>query len=128
MARQTDTKALKQQAINALEDSRRALTGGLRRAAGEWSPRHFLEQSFSKHRTAYIAAALAAGYAAIRLFMPGGKNGRDTSARPARKRSLGRFLLNGLWGMWREPLLEVAGRQLLPLLNRILTDTKTPPA
>jgi hypothetical protein len=55
------------------------------------------------------------------------ENSRDTFSKPARKRTLGSFLLNGLWGLGRGPLKALAVQQLAPLIVRFLSELKSPP-
>jgi hypothetical protein len=127
MARPTTPQTLKQQALLALEQSRADLTGEWARAREQWSPLNFLQHSVEKHRYAVIAAAAAAGLVAIRWFFPGRENSRDTFSKPARKRTLASFLLNGLWGMGREPLKALAAQQLVPLILKFLSEFQPPP-
>lgn len=127
MSRPPDTQTLKLQALLALEQSRSDLAGTWDRAREQWSPRNFLHHSIEKHRIAVIAAAAVAGFVAIRWFFPGRENSRDSFSKPARKRTLGSFLLNGLWGMGREPLKALAAQQLVPLILKFITEFQSPP-
>lgn len=127
MARTSDPQTLKQEALLALDRSRAALSGEWAIAREQWNLRHFIQQNLEKHRVAIIVAAGAAGFAAMRWFFPGRENRRDTFSKPARKRTFGSFLLNGLWGMWREPLLAVASQQLMPLVMKFLSEFQSPP-
>jgi hypothetical protein len=129
MARQPEPKTLKQQALLALDQSRADLSGSWAQAREQWSPRHFLHNSMEKHRLAVVgivAAAALAGFISMRWFLPGRENSRDTFSKNARKRTLGSFLLNGLWGMGREPLKVLAVQQLVPLIAKLFTEFQPP--
>jgi hypothetical protein len=135
MARQSDAQALKQQALLALDQSRASLSGGLALVRQRLSPRNMLHQGMEKHPVVIAGIAVAAGLAgflAVRSMMAGRENSRDTFSKPARKRSLGSFLLKGLWVMGRAPLKALAVQQLVPLFARILSEiqshSKPPPS
>ncbi len=130
MARKADTQALKQQAILALDQSRAALSGRWAQAREQWNPRHFIHNSMEKHRVAVLGTALVAavlGFIAVRSILPDRENSRDSFSKTARKRTLGSFLLNGLWGIGREPLKALAAQQLVPLVAKILSEFHTQP-
>lgn len=128
MARQPDPQTLKHEALLALAKSRADLAGSWAQAREQWHPRNFILQAVEKHRAALMAAAAAAaGFIAIRWFFPGRENSRDTFSKPARKRTLASFLLNGLWGMGREPLKALAAQQLVPLIAKILSEIQSRP-
>jgi hypothetical protein len=130
MARQPTSQTLKQQALLALDRSRTALSGGWAEAREQWSPRRFIHNSMEKHRAAVIGVAVVsaiAGFIAVRWFMPSRQNSRDSFSKTARKRSLGSFLLQGLWGIGREPLKALAVQQLVPLIAKVVSEFQSPP-
>lgn len=130
MARQPDTQRLKQETLLALDQSRTALSGRWAQARERWNPRQFIQNSMEKHRVAVLGIAAAAaliGFLAVRFMSQGRENSRDTFSKTARKRSLGSFLLNGLWGMGREPLKALAAQQLVPLIAKVLSRFQSPP-
>ena len=125
MAHQADAQTLKQQALLSLDQSRAALTGGVALVRERLSPRNLLQDSWKKHPAIMVgigAAAALAGFVAIRSMLTRHENSRDTFSKPARKRTLGSILLNGLWGMGREPLKALALQQLAPLIAKILSE------
>ena len=135
MAGQPDTLTQKQQALLSLEQSRASLSGGWAKAREDWSPRHLLHRGIEKHPAVLVGIAAAAallGFVMVRRMFTARENSRDTFSKPARKRSLGSFLLNGLWGMGREPLKVLAAQQLMPLIAKILSEfnfhSKPPPS
>ena len=73
------------------------------------------------------AAAALAGFVLVRWLVKGRENCRDTFSKPATKRTLASFVLNGLWSMGREPLKALAAQQLVPLLARIFSAFHSPP-
>jgi hypothetical protein len=130
MALQPDAQTLKRQALLSLDQSRAALTGGVALVREKLSPRNLLQNSWEKHPAVMVgigAAAALAGFLAIRSMLSRHENSRDTFSKPARKRTLGSFLLNGLWGMGREPLKALALQQLAPLIARILSEFHSHP-
>jgi hypothetical protein len=130
MARQPDAQTLKRQALLSLDQSRAALTGGVALVRERLSPRNLLQDSWRKHPAVILgigAAAALAGFVAIRSMLSRHENSRDTFSKPARKRTLGSILLNGLWGMGREPLKALALQQLAPLIARILSEFHSHP-
>lgn len=130
MARKTDTQALKEQALLALDQSRVALSKEWAQTRERWNPRHVLHNSVEKHPLVVlgvVVAAAVAGFIAVRSIFVRGENSRDTFSKPARKRTLGSFLLNGLWGMGREPLKALAVQQLAPLIVKFLSELHSHP-
>jgi hypothetical protein len=129
MARRADSQALKQQALLSLHQSRAALTGGVALVRERLSPRHLLHDSWRKHPAVMVGigvTAALAGFVAVRSMLSRDENSRDTFSKPARKRTLGSFLLNGLWGMGRGPLKALALQQLAPLIARIVSQFHSP--
>jgi hypothetical protein len=130
MDRHADPQTLKQQALLALDQSRASLSGGLAQARERWSPRHLIHNSMEKHPVVLIGigvSAALAGFLMVRWMFTARENSRDTFSKPARKRTLGSFLLNGLWGLGRGPLKALAVQQLAPLIVRFLSELKSPP-
>lgn len=122
MAGKADRQALKQQALLALEQSRSAMRIGVSHARDNLSPTHLINSSFQKHRLPYIIAAAVGGLIVSRLlFSKKNQFSRDTLVKSARKRSLTGFLLSGIWGIAREPLLALAAQQLMPLALQYLS-------
>lgn len=126
MAGPTDPKILKQQALIALDQSRMALSGSWEKAREQWSPRNVIQHSIEKHWIIAAASAAVAGFVAIRWFFPGKENSRDRFSKPARKRTISSFLLKGLWGMGREPLMALAAQQLMPLIAKFVSEYQSP--
>ena len=126
MAGQPDPQTLKQQAITALAIARSDLTGTWEQAREQFSPKNIIQHSIEKHRVAVMVAAAVAGFAAIRWFLPGHENSRDTFSKPARKRTFSSFLLKGLWGLGREPLKVLATQQLVPLVIKLVSEFQSP--
>lgn len=132
MAGKADRKALKQQALLSLEQSRSGMRIGVSQAREHLSPAHLLKSSFQKHQLPYIIGAAVGGLVLSKLLFSG-KNqiSRDTLVKSARKRSLTGFVFSGIWGMAREPLLALAAQQLMPVAMKYLSkfqnnDLKSP--
>lgn len=126
MAGPPNPKILKEQTLLALDQSRSALTGSWEQAREQWSPRNVIQHSIEKHWAIAAASAAVVGFIAIRWFFPGRENSRDTFSKPARKRTISSFLLKGLWGMGREPLMALAAQQLLPLIAKFVSESQSP--
>lgn len=104
MAGSAEREALKQRALLALADSRRALTGEVAKVSVLWHPRQFLQASVQKHRAAYILGAALAGFVALRLLLIP----RSRSVRGRLVSMVG----TALWPFLRGPALQLAGRYL----------------
>src|SRR4051812_5043963 len=113
MAGAAEREAVKQRALFALDDARRALAGEMRHLRPYMHPRQLLKDSVRKHRVAYIIGAAAAGFVALRvLLMPraqasnsnGGGGGRGLSGR-----MLG-LVGTALWPVVRGPVMQIALR------------------
>lgn len=127
MARPSDPQTLKQQALLALDQSRAALSTQWARTQQQWNPGRLLHDGVEKYRFAVMLAAVMAGFAAFRWIIPSLTGQRDSPAKPARKRTFTSFLLNGLWGQWREPLLAMATQQFAPAILKFLSTLQSPP-
>jgi hypothetical protein len=127
MAGRADRETLKREALLSLEQSRGSLHTGVAAVREQLSPKALIQHSLEKHRTAIMVSAAVAGFLAVRLVLPGKQNRRDTSVKSATKRSLSSFLLSGIWGMAREPLLGLAAQQLLPVVMQYVSHFQTPP-
>ena len=127
MARPSDPQILTQQALLALDQSRAALSTQWARTQQQWNPGRLLHDGVEKYRLAILLATAAAGFAAFRWIIPSFMGGRDSTAKPARKRTFTSFLLNGLWGQWREPLLAIATQQFAPAIFKFLSTLQSPP-
>ncbi|HSI61721.1 MAG TPA: hypothetical protein VLE43_01345 [Candidatus Saccharimonadia bacterium] len=125
MALQPDRQTLKLQAINALDQSRASLRGGWAEAREHWRPRNIIRERVEKHHIAIAVAATVAGFVAFRWLFSGGS--ASASAGPApRRRTLTGFLMSGLWGMAREPLIALATQQLLPIVMKYVSQFQAP--
>ena len=127
MASPSDPQLLKQQALLALDKSRAALSTQWARTQQQWNPGRLIHDGVEKYRFALLLAATVAGFAAFRWIAPVFLGGRDSTSKPARKRTFTSFLLNGLWGQWREPLLALATQQLAPAIFKFLSTLQSPP-
>jgi len=120
MAGSAEREAIKQRALLALEDSRRALTGEMSRVSVLWHPKQFLQASVQKHRIAYIIGAALAGFVALRvLLMP---RTRSTGGR------LTGIMGALLWPLLRGPALQFAGRYLSSYLPQFFPPSQPPEA
>ncbi|MFZ4766030.1 MAG: hypothetical protein ACOYMN_13855 [Roseimicrobium sp.] len=117
---------MKRDALLALEQSRAALSAQLSKAQEDWNPGRVARSVVERYRWSLILTAAVAGFIAVRTMWPAFTPVRRTSHREAPKRSLLSFLLHGLWGMSREPLLALASQQLLPVLLRLISQFQTP--
>ncbi|WP_050029045.1 hypothetical protein [Verrucomicrobium sp. BvORR034] len=127
MAGPTDRKALKAQVIHSLDLARASLGGEIAQVREQWHPRHLIQQSVEKHRLAVIISAAVAGFIATRMIFGSRQNSRDTSAKPARKRTLASFLLSNIWNLAREPLFGLAAQHLMPVALQYLSRFQSPP-
>ena len=118
MALQPDRQTLKLQAINALDQARANLRGGWAETREHLRPRNIIRERVEKHHIAIVVGSVIAGFLAFRWLFSGGDS---AAAAPPRKRGFGGFLLNGLWGMAREPLLALATQQALPIIMPYIT-------
>lgn len=118
MALQPDRQTLKLQAINALDQARANLRGGWAEAREHWRPRNIIRDRVEKHHIAIAVGSVVAGFLAFRWLVA---DRSPASAAAPRRRSMGSFLLNGLWGMAREPLLALATQQLLPVIMPLVS-------
>jgi hypothetical protein len=125
MALQPDRQTLKQQAINALDQSRASLGGGWAEAREHWRPRNIIRERVEKHHIAIAVASVVAGFVAFRwLFSSSGAAAADPA--PRRRRTLTGFLMSGLWGMAREPLIALATQQFLPIVMQYVSQFQAP--
>ncbi|RBP48241.1 hypothetical protein DES53_1011042 [Roseimicrobium gellanilyticum] len=118
MALQPDRQTLKLQAINALDQARANLRGGWAEAREHWRPRNIIRDRVEKHHIAIAVGSVIAGFLAFRWLF---SDRTPSSPAAPRRRSLSGFLLNGLWGMAREPLLALATQQLLPVIMPLVS-------
>lgn len=125
MALQPDRQTLKLQAINALDQARANLRGGWAEAREHWRPRNIIRERVEKHHIAVAVASAVAGFVLFRWLFSSSSGGGSSSAGP-RKRSLAGFLLNGLWGMAREPILALATQQFMPIIMRYVSQFQAP--
>jgi len=121
MGGKSDRQTLKREALLALGQARAALQLELHVTKEQWNPAAVIQQSMKKHRIAIMVGAGVVGLAAIKILMPAGENRRDTSPKSAKKRTLFSFLLAGIWGMAREPLIGLASQQLLPVAMQYIS-------
>ena len=120
MAGSTEREALKQRALLALDDSRRALAGEMSRASVFLHPRQLFQDSLRRHRIAYAVGAAAAGFVALRLLLIPRSN-------KVRGRLAG-MVGAALWPMVIGPLMEMATRNLSSNLPQIFPTAQPPEA
>jgi hypothetical protein len=125
MALQPDRQTLKLQAINALDQSRASLRGGWAEAREHWKPRNIIRERVEKHHIAIAAISVVAGFVAFRWLFSGSSSA-SAAPTPRRSRGLTGFLMSGLWGMAREPLLALATQQLLPIVMQYVSQFQAP--
>ena len=125
MALQPDRQTLKLQAINALDQSRASLRGGWAEAREHWRPRNIIRERVEKHHIAIAVASVVVGFVAFRWLFSGSSAAADHPA-PLRRRTLTGFLMSGLWGMAREPLIALATQQLLPIVMQYVSQFQAP--
>ena len=111
MDRTTDRKALKLQALAALDEARIELGTHAVRARENYAPRTLVMQGLAKHKVLAAVAAAAAGFVVMRFMFPR-RSPIDKNSKPAKKRGLSGLLVNGLWMMARAPLLDFAKNHL----------------
>lgn len=126
MARTTDSKALKAHALHSLDVARAALGGELTQVREQWHPRNLIQQTVEKHRLAVIISAAVAGFIGTRMIFGSRQNSRDTSSKPARKRTLTSFLMSNIWNLAREPLFGLAAQHLMPFALQYLARFQSP--
>lgn len=127
MARPSDRKALKAQIIHSLDLSRMSLGAEMTQVREQWHPRHLIQQTVEKHRLAVIVSAAVAGFIGTRMIFGSRQNSRDTSSKPARKRTLTSFLISNIWNLAREPLIGLAAQHLMPIALQYLSRFQSPP-
>ena len=117
MAGAAEREAVKQRALIALEDARRALAGEMTHFRPYMHPGQLLKDSVRKHRIAYILGAAAAGFVALRVLLAP----RAAAAQSTRGRLTG-ILTAALWPLVRGkdrarrgcPARDARGRCFLP--------------
>jgi hypothetical protein len=120
MAGPAEREALKQRALLALDDSRRALAGEMSRASVFLHPRQLFQDSLRKHRVVYLIGAAAAGFVALRLLLVPRSN-------KVRSRLAG-MVGAALWPMVKGPVMEFATRYLSSYLPQIFPTAQPPEA
>jgi hypothetical protein len=123
MDRSTDRKALKLQALAALDEARRELGAQAVRARIDFAPRALFLHGFQKYRIWVVVASAAAGFFAVRMLLPSRRR-IDKKSKPATNRSVTGLLLTGLWTLARAPLIDFARDQLQSyVMNRVAPTT-----
>lgn len=120
MAGSAEREALKQRALLALDDSRRALAGEMSRASVFLHPRQLFQDSLRRHRIAYAVGAAAAGFVALRLLLIPRSN-------KVRGRLAG-MVGAALWPMVKGPVMEFATRYLSSYLPQVFPTAQPPEA
>lgn len=117
MAGHTNKQSLKQQAIQALTNSRANLRHGLTHAREQLNPKHIAKTTVRNHGLLTLSIAAISGFIIARkIFSSPPQNSSDTSAKSARKkRSITAIILASVWGLAREPLLTLASQHAMPL-------------
>jgi hypothetical protein len=100
-----ERKALKKAALLALDESRFALGGEVRRVRAQWDPRELVRQTVKKHKIALTIAAALAGLGVTRFFMMPRK---EKGVGSALRGNLASLAATTLWSVFREPALDFA--------------------
>jgi len=131
MAGAAEREAVKQRALIALEDARRALAGEMRHLRPYMHPRQLLKDSVRKHRLAYIIGAAAAGFVALRvLLMPRAQASPNGSGGGSVRGRLVGLVGTALWPLVRGPVTQLALRYFTSYFPQFFpppTPTPTPP-
>ena len=110
----------REQAIAELARARAQLTQDWQAAAEFARPSNLVRHSIQKHRAAWAAGALVAGFLAVRTLLPskGSKNERDSTADIAKKSTFLALLASPLLGMARKSALSLATRQVQQFVQK----------
>ena len=126
MDRPTDRKALRQQALAALDEARQELSSHVTHVRTEFAPRVLVAHGLAKYKMWIAGASLVAGFATVRLLFP--RRARiDNITKPATNRSVTGLLMTGIWSLAGPPLIELAKERLLGVVMNRFGSTKTHP-
>jgi hypothetical protein len=126
MAGAAEREALKQRALLALEDSRRALSGEMQHLRPYMHPGQLLKANVRKHRIAYIIGAAAAGFVALRVLLaPRAASNAGTTKGSFSGRILG-LLGAAAWPLVKGPVFQLATRYLQSYLPQFFPPTPPP--
>lgn len=105
---------VKQRLIAQMAEARQAMALHAGRASVELAPAAIFQRSFQRHRAAWIAVAVVAGAAAIRLLLPSraGKNRRDKNSKTATKGTISGLLSGVFSAVARKALFSYAQKQV----------------
>lgn len=122
MAGAAEREAVKQRALLALDEARRALAGEMTHFRPYMHPGQLLKDNVRKHRIAYILGAAVAGFVALRVLLA---PRAASNAQSTRGRLMG-ILTAALWPLVRGPVLQLATRYLSVYLQPFFPPTPTP--
>lgn len=125
MDRPTDRKALKLQALTALDEARYELGVHVARAREDYAPRTLFMQGIRKHKVWAAVASAVVGFVAVRFLLPP-RSRIDKNLKTATNRSMSGLLMSGLWTLARSPLIDFAKDQLQTYVMNRVAQTRTP--
>ena len=108
----------KQLILRDLDHARAAIHVHMGETPWDWTPRTLVSRSIENYRWAWIAGAVVAGVAVVRLIKPFGssKNERDISGKVATNRTLAAWLMTPMLGIVKKAAFTLIASRLKSLI------------